>query len=203
MRQAVLIALLAFTASSPAAASEVVPLPRFKALELRGGGEIVLRHGPVQRVTIIEGDSNISRLEVPGPSQERIGRDVYRNSGESLVIRACRERCPRNYRLRVEIVSPEVAAIAISGGGSIRTEGAFPHTDAVALAVSGGGMIDGRALRADAVGASVNGGGLISTHPRESLGASVQGGGTIRYWGSPSVGQNVRGGGEVVRVGGD
>ena len=200
MRKTLIIALLAFTAV-PATAADVVPLPRFKAVELRGGGEVVLRHGPVQRVTIIEGDRNISSLEVAGPSERRVGRNTFRNSGESLVIRACEERCPRNYRLRVEIVSPEVTAIAISGGGTVRTVGTFPRTGAVALAVSGGGVLDARTLTADAVGASVSGGGLINTYPRSSLGASVRGGGTIRYWGNPSVGQSVRGGGAVVRAG--
>lgn len=200
MRKTLMIALLAFIAS-PAAAAEVVQLPRFKALDLRGGGEIVLRHGPVQRVTIIEGDRRVSRLEVPGPSERRVGRNTYRNSGESLVIRACEGRCPRNYRLRVEVVSPEVTAIAITGGGTVRTAGTFPRSDAIGLAVTGGGMLDARALSANAVGAAVTGGGLINTHPRQSLGASVTGGGTIRYWGNPSVGQHVRGGGAVVRAG--
>jgi hypothetical protein len=200
MRKILIPALLALTAS-PAAASDTVPLPRFKAFELRGGGEVILRHGPVQRVTIIEGSSTVSSLEVPPPEVRRSGRNTYSSSGESLVIRACRDRCPRNYKLRVEIVSPEVVAIAISGGGTVSAQGNFPRTNSLALSVNGGGILDMRSMVAGSVGASVNGGGLINTHPSQSLGASVRGGGTIRYWGNPSVGQSVTGGGAVVRAG--
>lgn len=200
MRNTLMISLLALTAS-PAVASETLQLPAFKAVELRGGGEVVLRHGPVRRVTILEGNSAVSRLEVAGPSVRREGGNTFRNSGESLVIRVCRQRCPAGYRLRVEIVAPEIAAVAISGGGTIRAEGNFPRSTALGLAVSGGGMLDARALRSASVGASVSGGGLISTHPLGSLGASVSGGGLIRYWGNPTVGQHVRGGGGVVRAG--
>jgi hypothetical protein len=178
--------LLAFLAA-PASAAETVPVGDFRQLELRGGGEVVVRHGAAPRVTILEGSRAVSSFDL---DEER-----------RLVIRACRERCPRGYRLRVEIVSPRVEALAVTGGGAIRTIGAFPRKSDLALAVTGGGTIDARQAQAGSVAAAVTGGGTINTHPLASLAAAVRGGGVVRYWGNPSVTQAVRGGGAVQRVG--
>ena len=172
----------------PAAAQAVVPLPAFDQIELRGGGSVVVRHGPVQRVTLIEGNPAISRIEV-----------VREGGNERLEISPCEQRCPRNYRLRVEIVTPSVPAVSISGGGSIVAQ-AFPAQRSVAATVSGGGSLDLRAVPARSVAAVVRGGGNLLVRPQASLTAVVRGGGSIRYWGNPSVTQTVRGGGSVSRA---
>lgn len=174
----------------PIGAAETVPLPAFVSLQLRGGGEVVIRHGASQRVTLVSGNSRVTRLRVEPQNDGR------------LRIDACDDRCPDDYRLRIEIVTPRLAGIAIAGGGSVRVEGGFPDQDDLGLAVRGGGDLDARALRSASVGASVSGGGSISTHPLRSLGASVAGGGRVRYWGNPRVGTSVRGGGALTRADG-
>lgn len=183
MRSVVPLFTFAFMASAPAVAAEYVPVPAFRSVELRGGGDVTLRAGPVQRVTMLEGSSQVSRIYV--------ARD-----GE-LRIDACNYRCPRNYRLRVEIQSPRVPDVAIAGGGSIRAAGGFPAEGRVAAAIHGGGAIDLRSVEARDVTAAVNGGGNISVRPRARLTAAVNGGGDIRYWGNPAVTMAVHGGGTV------
>ena len=177
-----LIAVLLAT-SAPALASEVVSLSGFRTVQLRGGGEVVVRPGPVQRVTILDGSSQFTRLQI-------------RRKGE-LRIDACTERCPRHYRLRIEIQSPRMPDVAISGGGAIRAAAGFPAQSQLSAAVNGGGAIDLRAVDAVSVSAAVNGGGSIAVRPRRSLSAAVNGGGQVRYWGNPQVSMVVHGGGSV------
>jgi len=173
-------------AAAPALAQEEVRVPAFRQVELVGGGQVTLRHGPRQSVRLLRGSQQVSAFEV-----DRDGR---------LRIRACRTSC-RNYDLRVEIVTPRIDALAIRGGGSIDAQGSFPGQGSLAAAVTGGGDIDARGLEARDVAAAVTGGGVIRTDPGRTLAASVSGGGSIRYWGNPAVTQSVRGGGSVERAG--
>ena len=180
------IAMIGAVLAVPVAAGTVVPLPRFEAVSLEGKGRVILRHGDRQAVTIVEGDPDVTRFEVD------------RNS---LKISACQNRCPANYRLVIEVVSPNVDAIAVTGGGTVAAAGPFPSRNALALSVQGGGLIDTQAVSARRVAASVNGGGEIRTRADASLAASVNGGGTITYAGAPSVATAIRGGGKVRRAG--
>jgi hypothetical protein len=174
---------VALAVSAPAVATELVPVPPFRSFELRGGGNVAVVPGPVQRVTIVEGSSRFTRFRV-----ERDGQ---------LKIDVCNERCPHFYRLRVEVESPRVPDLAISGGGAIAVEGGFRPQSELSVAIDGGGKIDGRALDATAVSAAVNGGGEISVHPRATLSAAVHGGGAIHYSGAPQVTTAIDGGGHV------
>jgi len=86
------VAAVAFAA--PAFGAEVVPVPQFHSVQLHGGGVVTVVPGPTERVTIVEGSSQYTRMRV-----EREGR---------LRIDTCDVRCPQMYRLRVEIQSPFV-----------------------------------------------------------------------------------------------
>ncbi len=173
----------ALVAAVPALAVETVPVGPFRSVELRGGGNVTVVPGPTERVTILEGSSRFTHMYIVNDGQ--------------LKIDACNEQCPRNYQLRIEIQSPRVPALAISGGGTIITSGGFRPQDHVAVAVHGGGKIDARSVDAEEVAAAVNGGGELLVRPRVSLAAAVNGGGNIRYWGNPSVSEAIRGGGAV------
>ena len=183
MRSVLPLFFTAFAATAPAIAAEYVPVGGFRSVELRGGGEVTLRPGPQQRVTIVEGSSQVTRFRV-------------RHDGK-LQIDACNQQCPRHYRLRIEIQSPRVPDVGISGGGSIRAAGGFASQRQVSAAVNGGGAIDLRAVDASDVSAAVNGGGRVVVRPRRTLSAAVNGGGEIRYLGNPQVSMAVHGGGLV------
>jgi hypothetical protein len=175
----------ALLVSAPVFASELVPIQNFRSIELRGGGVVDVVPGPAQRVTIVEGTSQFTHMYV-----DRQGK---------LVINTCDQRCPPEYRLRVQIQSPRVPNLAIDGGGVMTTSGGFapqPHLDA---AVNGGGTIDARSVEVASVSAAVNGGGKLQVRPRQSLAAAVNGGGHIIYWGNPVTTVAIRGGGGVSR----
>ena len=183
MRSTLPLFALALAVSAPVLATEVVPVPGFRSVQLFGGGIVTVVPGPAQRVTILEGSSQFTRMRV-----ERDGK---------LKILTCDDRCPRTYRLRVEIQSPRVPDLAISGGGLINAIRGFRPQSQVAVAINGGGKIDARAVEAASVTAAVNGGGEILVRPRSVLSAAVNGGGHVRYWGSPAVSMAVHGGGAV------
>jgi hypothetical protein len=183
MRSIIPLFAVALAVSAPAVAMELVPVSPFRSVELRGGGDVVVVPGPVQRVTIVDGSSRFTRFRV-----ERDGQ---------LKIDACNARCPQLYHLRIEIQSPRVPDLAILGGGAIAVEGGFRPQSELSVAINGGGKIDGRAVDASAVSAAVNGGGQISVHPRVTLSAAVHGGGAIHYSGTPQVTTAIAGGGHV------
>lgn len=183
MRSILPLLLTILAASAPALAVETVPVPRFRGVELRGGGEVVVRPGSAQRVTVVEGSTQFTR--------------IYAMRDGKLRIDACNSRCPQRYRLRVEIQSPALPDLAISGGGSINAAGGFAPQRALSAAINGGGTIDARAVDTLEVSAAVNGGGQILVRPRNSLSAAVSGGGQIRYAGNPQVSMAVHGGGLV------
>jgi hypothetical protein len=186
MRSIIPLFAIAFAVSVPALAAEQVPVPAFRSLELRGGGQVTIRPGPVQRVTIVEGSSRITRF--------RVARD-----GE-LKVDVCDNNCPRNYRLRLDIQSPHVPDVAIAGGGSIQAVGGFAPQRQLSAAVKGGGKIDLLAVQAGNVHSAVHGGGQISVRAASSLAAAVNGGGQIRYLGNPHVSSAINGGGSVGRI---
>ena len=186
MRSLVPLFTIALAAAAPALATESISVPAFRSVQLRGGGEVSLRPGPVQRVTIIEGSPQITRF--------RVGRDGQ------LKIDVCDGNCPRNYHLRVDIQSPSAPDVAIAGGGLIRASGGFPAQRQLSAAISGGGKIDVLAVSAGSVNAAVHGGGLISVRARSSLSAAVNGGGEVRYAGNPAVSSAINGGGAVHRL---
>jgi hypothetical protein len=175
----------ALATSAPVVATEVVPLPRFRSVELNGGGVVTIVPGPAQRVTIVEGSSQFTRMRV--------------DSDGKLRIDACNQQCPHNYQLRIQIQAPRVPPVGIHGGGAITAAGGFAPQHEVAAGISGGGKIDLRAVVADTAAAGVNGGGLIMVRPRVSLAAAVNGGGEVLYSGNPAVTMAVKGGGAVRR----
>lgn len=174
---------VALLASAPGLAAETIPVPYFQSVQLRGGGNVVIVPGPTERVTIVEGSSRFTRFRV-----ER---------GRQLKIDTCNNDCPRFYRLRIQIQSPNVPDLAVSGGGAITVQNGFRPQRQLSAAVSGGGRVDARAVEAVDVSAAVKGGGELLVRARSSLAGAVSGGGLIRYWGNPRVATAIRGGGAV------
>ena len=175
----------ALAVAAPALATEVVPVGNFRSVQLTGGGIVSVVPGPVQRVTIVEGSSQFTRMRV-----EPNGK---------LKILTCDSQCPNRYRLRVLIQSPAVPDLGITGGGKIDAAPGFRSQPQLSAAVNGGGQIDARAVEATNVSAAVNGGGAVLVRARASLSAAVNGGGNVRYWGDPRTSVAIHGGGAVSR----
>jgi Putative auto-transporter adhesin, head GIN domain len=171
-------------AAAPASAEELVRVAPFDSVELEGGGHVIVRHGDVQAVRLLRGSTALTRFVVDGSGKLR--------------IEACNNDCPHHYDLEVEITTPHIGGLAISGGGAIDSAGNF-SSRRLALAVDGGGTIDTRTMDVDRAEAAVEGGGVIRLRANGELTAAVNGGGDIRYWGNPRVTQAIDGGGEIKR----
>jgi hypothetical protein len=174
----------AFLAAAPALA-QTVPVAPFDNVELEGGGYVIIKYGERQQVRIVSGSPAFTRFVEDEPHKLR--------------IEACNRECPRHYNLQVEITTPRIEGLGVSGGGSIDSMGGFPAPRSLAIGVEGGGTVDARALDAQNVDAGVDGGGVIRVRATSKLTAAINGGGRIRYWGNPQVTQAISGGGNVER----
>jgi hypothetical protein len=182
MRDSLILAgFLACAGCSSAAAQTVVPVAPFRSVTLRDGGEVVLRHGPVQKV-VVQSDPSFARVAV--------------NDGR-LRIENCPVKCPDRHRLRVEITTPSISGVSVGDGGTLRAVGAFPTQRSLGAAVSSGGGVDLRAVPAAHVAAAVDSGGRILVRAEQTLSASVRQGGIVAYWGRPKVTRAIEGGGIV------
>lgn len=173
------------SAPSTIRAAETVAVPSFRSVDLRGGGQIVVVPGATQRVTLLEGNTRLTRMSV-----DRRGR---------LTIDGCRNNCPRSYKLRIQIQSPRMPDVAISGGGLVSAAKGFRAQDAISAAIHGGGKVDLRALDASNASVAVVGGGEVLVRARSTLSAAITGGGAVRYWGNPQISSAIRGGGWISR----
>jgi hypothetical protein len=172
-------------AVTPASAEELVRVAPFDSVELEGGGHVIVKSGDVQSVRLVQGSVAYTHFTV--------------NGERKLRIEACNRDCPHHYDLEVEITTPRIEGLAISGGGAIDSTGNRWPERHLGLAIYGGGKIDARAIDADNAEAAVNGGGEIRLKAHGNLTAAVDGGGEIRYWGNPHVTQAIDGGGEIKR----
>ena len=179
------LSALALAMPAMVAAQTVVPFRPFSSVELRGGGKAILRYGPTQRVTLLKGSPDYTRVTI--------------EDGGRLVIDNCKRQCPRGYDLQIEIVTPDIARISVADGGTIESRGSFPRQAEIGLAVRDGGTIDIRSMAVDSVTASVDEGGRIFTRPQTVMFARVVNGGNITYWGDARVKSSVQGGGGVTR----
>jgi hypothetical protein len=175
------IPALLLVGCAPAATAQADPASApFRSVALSDGGHVLIRHGDVHRVTLVEGRADI-RVE-----------------GTRLRIGRCRD-CPGRNSPTVEIVTPRLDALAVDDGGRLVLEGGFPSQASLAVSVSNGGAIDARPLGADRVTASVSEGGAVFVRPARQLDAAISQGGVITYWGDPQVAEAVQGGGAVRR----
>lgn len=173
----------ALAASAPALATETVAVSPFQSIELRGGGNVLLKRAPVQRVTITDGSSQFTSVKVLTRGRLRID--------------ACNAQCPRNYHLSMLVESPTIPILAIEGGGKITAADGFAGQRQLVVAVNGGGIVDATKVEADNATAAVSGGGEIKLRALRALTAAINGGGLVRYWGNPRVTTAIRGGGAV------
>jgi hypothetical protein len=164
-------------ASAPVPMQTALQLAPFNSIEVLDGGHVVLRPGATQRVTLLKGSLDHTRLAIVDRSR--------------LVIDKCDRKCPRGYQLEVEISAPSFARISVANGGKAESRGDFPRQSQLAVAVAQGGTIDVRSMVVDRVTASVDQGGGIFTVPRAWLFARVSHGGVITYWGDPQVRSSV------------
>lgn len=177
------LVVLLFVAAVPVVAQTAIRVASFRSVELHNGGEVILRHGSTQRVTLLKGDADCAR--------------VMTDDAGRLVIEKYSAQCHRKYDLQVEVIAPHFADVAVNDGGHINSIGDFPRQEEIRTAVRNGGSVDIRSIPADRVIASVAQGGRILVTPQTVLSASVANGGQINYWGEPRVEKSIQHGGAI------
>lgn len=183
MIRSVALAAAALLLSSAAFAGTDLTFPTFTGIAVHGGGHVVLRHGNVQRVTVIKGDLSKINLHI---------------TGNVLEISPCKTWCWGMSQLDVEIVSPKIDSLDIHGGGELQAVGEFPRQPVLNVDVHGGGDLDSRAIPADTVNADVHGGGDARVKALAAINAEVHGGGSVSFAGNPArVSSQTHGGGSI------
>ena len=169
--------------SAPVPIQTPVQIAPFNSIEVRNGGHVIFRPATTQRVSLVRGSLDYTRLGVTDRG--------------ALVIDKCIRKCPRGYQVEIEIFAPNLTRISLANGGRIQSRGSFSRQSDLAVAVSHGGTIDVRSMVVDRVTASVDQGGRILTVPEAWLFARVTQGGVITYWGDGQVKSSVEHGGVV------
>jgi hypothetical protein len=162
-----------------------IQLSQFNSIDVRNSGHLVIRPASAQRVTLVSGSLEYSRVAV--------------TDGGRLVVDRCHQKCPKGYRLEIEVLVPGLAGISLANGGTIQSRGSFQRQGELTVAVRNGGTIDVRSMPANRVTASVDQGGRILTLAQAWLFARVSNGGVITYWGDGQVRSSVGHGGAVNR----
>jgi hypothetical protein len=91
--------------------TQTLQLAPFNSIEVRNSGHVVLRAAPTQRVALVKGSLDYTRVAV--------------TDGGVLVIDKCKVKCPRGYELEIEILAPSVTRMSLANGGRIQSLGSF------------------------------------------------------------------------------
>lgn len=169
IRLAALTATLLLT--SAAFAGNNLQFAPFSGIDAHGGARVVLRHGAVQRVTIIKGDAGKADIHL---------------RGKTLDVSACKNWCWNTSELVVEIVSPGIDDLEAHSGGSVDAQGNFPKQATLRAGANSGGAIDAEAIPAQAVNAKAHSGGFVRVKALSSIEAKAYAGGSVNYSGNPA-----------------
>lgn len=178
----------------------------FDAVQLEGSGEVSVKFGNTQSVTV-SGYANL----VP------IFTTSVRN--RTLILKFEDEYRVRRNNIRTEIVVPDIKRLKIQGSGLGLVDG-FANATSIQLdingsgeiivtnsvfgtlttTINGSGEVDARSCPIPNVEATVNGSGDIKVNCTSDLKATVNGSGTIRYLGNPYVYATINGSGSIKRI---
>jgi hypothetical protein len=186
---------------SGVAASETRDVDSFTDISLSAGADVVVTIGEKQTLTV-RGDDNLLDDLKTTVDDGRLEIEEDRNLDSKV-------------GLTVEITVPDVAAVEMSGSGSIKVEGletdlfraevsgagdieATGAVDRVEAEISGAGDVELDGLAAREAEAEISGAGDIHLQATDSLDASVSGSGSIVYTGDPeNVQTEVSGAGAI------
>jgi len=165
-------------------AGQTIAVGPFTVVSGTDGAHIVIRHGNAQRVELVKGSTQFTRVEV---------------KDGTLHVDACGNswHCPHHYELEVDIVMPDLRGVEASDGASIEAAGTFPAQGSLNVHATDGGSTDTRAIAARHANAKADDGGNIRVRAVQTLDAKADDGGNIEYWGSPHVSIVATDGGNV------
>jgi len=202
-------------------------LGHFSALGLSTGGNVEIRLGNSESVTVEADDNVLPLIETvvengtlrirPLKKDQRLdtrnvkvlvqARSLERvsmaGSGTVNAERLQGEKLQFDVggsgSINVAKLSSEAVTISIGGSGTMKAGG---NTERLQVSIGGSGSVQvGQLAARDAV-VSIGGSGQATVYAQKSLSLSVAGSGTIGYYGDPQVSKSVQGSGSVKRLGG-
>ena len=178
-------------------------MPAFGSVDLAGSNNVTIHVGKEPSVQVYGDDNLVDRVT------------THVDAG-TLVIANRPGRFSTSSPMGVEVSTPSLSELTLSGSGTITVIGverprftvtisgsgivvASGKTERLLVTVSGSGQAELGSIVATAVQAVVSGSGAIVVTATESLDASVPGSGSIVYGGNPSdVTKSVTGSGAIV-----
>jgi hypothetical protein len=193
---------------SGVASTQTRRLPAFEGVELAGSNDVVVHRGAKQSV-VVYADSNL------------LSKVTTRVEGRTLVIGNTPGSFETKSPMRVEVTTPSVTALSLSGSGVVFADGieaaaltarldgsgvlrASGSAGRLDVALAGSGDAQLQQVVAKDVHAVVSGSGRILVTATGSLEGLVPGSGAIMYSGAPAhVTTSNTGSGAVIPTGAD
>ncbi len=183
--------------------SETRNVGAFRGVNLAGSGDMEIKLGTTESVTIKADDNIVPLIETTILN----GRLTIRTKPLTNIT--------TSNGIRITVVAKSLDEITLAGSGSIKATGMTGPNLIVTLPGSGDITVTGTAqqatitllgsgniycdgLKASSVAATIMGSGNITAYAEKSLDASILGSGTIRYSGSPDqVTKSIKGSGTI------
>ncbi|MBK5909913.1 hypothetical protein CCR85_00195 [Rhodothalassium salexigens] len=181
--------------------TETRPLPPFHGVHMEGHGDLDIRVGGDQRVTLTADDLGKVETEVEDGIL-KIRQPTRRGwfSGDNdldieISVASLDEiKLSGSGDVEAEGIDADSFTLAVSGSGDAELSG---RCTSAKLSMSGSGDIDARDLRAEDVVLSISGSGDASVHASGTLQVTVSGSGDVDVYGGPMVRQRVSGSGDI------
>jgi hypothetical protein len=200
---------------------------RFSALATSVGGNVEIRMGATESVSVESDDNIVPLIEtvVEGgtlrirPVRKDMNLDT-RNMKIVVQVRTLDKISVAGSgsvdanQLRVENlavnvggsgsinlrdIQSESVTVALGGSGDLKASG---NTERMQVSIGGSGRVQAEHLAARTAAVSIGGSGQATVWAAKSLNLSVAGSGDIAYYGDPSVSKSVVGSGTIKRLGG-
>ena len=139
-------------------------LPPISAIQLYGWAEIRVRQGSESSVRVIGGSARQTMF-----SADQSGR---------LSVMACTDACPPA-NLVLEVTTPTLPSLGVTGGGAIKAQHGFPAQRAVRASVMGGGVVDVSSVKARSGRVDITSGGSVIADPEADLETNIVDGGSV------------------------
>jgi hypothetical protein len=182
--------------------TEERPVNGFSAVQLDGGGTLLITQGEAEALTI-SGDDTILpmiRSEVqgdtlmlgppPGSSITFSSELIYKLT----VTKLDAVTLNGSGNARADRLTTDHLRVVINGAGDWTATGS---ADALEVRITGSGSFDAPELASRTAEVEISGSGDVIVKANETLDARIDGSGSVRYAGSPKITQRVNGSGSV------
>jgi hypothetical protein len=201
-------------------------LGHFRALSVAVNGDVEIRLGNSEGVTVETDDNILALLETVvedgvlriRPAKNNLRLDtrhmkvvVQARTLEKLSIagsgNVSADRL-RGENLKIDVggsgsfsvdqLESESVAIALGGSGSLKAAG---NTERLQVSIGGSGRVQVGQLQSRDATVSIGGSGQATVWAKKTLNLSVAGSGDINYYGDPQISKSIMGSGTIKRVG--